>query len=299
MGLSNFYRSVRRGMMPKKLLWGLFGMFWAMTVPIPIQAQTPAGCPHPPMQQRLKKHRSTSGETLESIAQKYRLSTATLLRLNPGLSRGTVPSGTTVVVPPMNGQFVKMASGQTLPELARTYGAKPEVVFELNGCQRSPAMVFIPQSLAPSANSQAINPVPAAFRQDRYPLPKVVPIRRPFGFQRNPENNVMDYSSGVDLAASPGTIVSAVAAGTVAFAGAQAPWGSLVVINHAQGRQTRYGYLAKLSVKKGQTIWRGQSLGTVRAGGKGLRFEVRYRSAQGWVAQDPQPYLSAIAPASK
>jgi murein DD-endopeptidase MepM/ murein hydrolase activator NlpD len=284
-------------MMSNKLLWSLVGIFWSLHAPI--QAQTNPGCPHPPMQQRLKKHRSTSGETLERIAQKYRLSTVTLLRLNPGLSQGSMPPGTTVVIPPMNGQFVTLAAGQTLQDLAQTYGAKPDVVFELNGCQQSPARVFIPQSLAPSPNSLAINPVPEAFRQDRYPLPKVVPIRRPFGYQRNPVTNAMDYSSGVDLAAAPGATVFAVTGGTVAFAGTQAPWGSLVVINHAQGRQTRYGYLAKLSVKKGQTIRRGQPLGTLQSGNQGLRFEVRYRSAQGWVAQDPQPYLRAIAPATK
>jgi lysostaphin len=89
-----------------------------------------------------------------------------------------------------------------------------------------------------------------------------------------------------------------VGAGTVAFAGTDATYGNLVVVNHAQGLQTRYANLAQLEVRAGQTLQPGDRLGTVApSAGEDdsfIFFEVRLNSTMGWVAQDPQDYVPAM-----
>jgi hypothetical protein len=69
---------------------------------------------------------------------------------------------------------------------------------------------------------------------------------------------------GVDLAAAPGTPVRAAGAGSVSFAGAVA--GSLhVVVAHDGGLRTSYSFLARIDVRRGQSVAPGDVVGA--AGG--------------------------------
>jgi lysostaphin len=85
--------------------------------------------------------------------------------------------------------------------------------------------------------------------------------------------------------------------GTVAFASSQGSYGNLIVINHSEGLQTRYAQLSRIQVKVGQTVKRGQTIGTVGSTGRPsstqshLHLEVRSRSNVGWVAENPESYL--------
>jgi murein DD-endopeptidase MepM/ murein hydrolase activator NlpD len=265
-------------------------------------------CPSRPILERLQQYRVQSQETLTQIANRYGLVTATLMGMNPAVRSGRVSPGQNLVIPPYNGILVSLAAGQTLQSVAQTYRVKPDVLFEVNGCQRNPKTVFVPGvnwspvnvapltvSILPSQPTTQVDPF---LRQDHYPLPQPSTVIRGYGWQPNGPQNKIVFASGVDLAATPGTPVYAVAEGTVAFVGKQNPWGNMVVINHARGRQTRYGYLGSLALKVGQQVQRGQRIATVGTSAtisSALRFELRYRSRLGWVAQDPQPYLQAIS----
>lgn len=267
---------------------------------------TPIDCPSRPVLERLRQHKVQPNETLEQIANRYGLVSVTIMGMNPAVRNGTVTSGQTLTIPPYNGILVSLASGQTLQTVAQAYRVKPDVLFEVNGCQRRPKTVFVPGvNWSPiHSSSVATNPLPNQpvtqidpfLQQDHYPLPQPASLTRAYGWQPNGPQNAVVFSSGVDLSATSGTPVYAVAEGTVAFGGRQPPWGNMVVLNHARGRQTRYGYLGTLKVKVGQRVQRGQRIGTVgNTASSALRFEIRYRSGLGWVAQDPLPYLQAIA----
>jgi murein DD-endopeptidase MepM/ murein hydrolase activator NlpD len=267
-------------------------------------------CP-PAVLSRLVRHRVQSGETLASIAQNYGLSTTTLKGMNPRLRQGSAPIGIDLVVPPYNGILVAVPAGQTLKDVARAYRVSMDVLFELNGCQLSPKVVFVPGVIwSGSLNPQPTGIAPlqslpkttrslrSATSRDRYPLPQRAPMIGTYGWRVNPETGKMQFFSGVDLRSLPGTPVYAVSSGTVVFAGEQGSSGKFVIILHNQGRQTRYGRLGQLKVHKGQNVQPGDSIGTVGSSSPvqvaHLRFEVRYRSSLGWVAHDPQPYLQSL-----
>jgi len=251
-----------------------------------------AVCPVPVLS-RLRRHRIAPGETLESIARQYDLIPATLMGMNPGLRGGEAPVGEEIVVPPYNGIRVEVRPGQTWQEIARTHGARADVIFEVNGCDRNPAVVFVPGvNWTPGGTAP---PAPAVLSGSPLPIPATVAFR--YGWQLHPGTGEVVFHGGIDLAAAAGTPVVSVAEGVVAFAGFREGYGNVVVVNHAQGKQTRYAHLSEMSVRAGQRLASGERLGAVGQSGRPdgdrphLHFEIRYNSDLGWVAEDPDPYL--------
>jgi murein DD-endopeptidase MepM/ murein hydrolase activator NlpD len=73
---------------------------------------------------------------------------------------------------------------------------------------------------------------------------------------------------GIDIPDPAGTVVKAVSAGTVTFAGySLAGYGNLVIIQHQNGFSSLYAHLSTIQVKSGQVLAEGQSIGTVGATG--------------------------------
>ena len=250
-------------------------------------------CPTPALS-RFKNHFVAAGETLESIARQYNLIPATLMGLNPALRQGQVRAGTEVVIPPYNGIRVEVPANQTWQDVATTYNVRPALVYEVNGCQQNPRVVFLPGvNWSPGGSDVQLSGVLAG-----YPLPAIAPIGFGYGWKLHPATRKVVFHSGIDLLAVAGTPVSVVGDGIVAFAGKRGDYGNLVVVNHSEGRQTRYSHLDSITVSTGQRVKQGEQLGTVGATGvpdikdMHLHFEVRYNSDLGWVAEDPLPYLN-------
>jgi len=99
-----------------------------------------------------------------------------------------------------------------------------------------------------------------------------------YGQRTDPFDGRNAFHSGLDFAATDGTRVLAVADGIVSHAGADGGYGRLIEITHGNGYVTRYAHNAKLLVKPGQTVKRGDPIAlmgsTGRSTGTHLHFEV-------------------------
>lgn len=259
-----------------------------------IRDQTPTNVCPPPVLSRLKRHRIGAGESLESIARQYNLIPATLLGMNPILRQNQMAVGQEIVIPPYNGIVVEIPAGSTLQEIAQAYNAQADVIFEVNGCQRQPQVVFIP-----GVNWTPGGPVvPAKAVLSGYPLPAKASVQMGYGWQLHPTAGRVVFHSGVDLIAKIGTPVLSVGEGVVAFTGTRRGYGNLVVVNHQSGKQTRYAHLSEITVTVGQKVPSGEILGKVGISGQPdsdsphLHFEIRYNSELGWVAENPDPYFT-------
>ena len=113
-----------------------------------------------------------------------------------------------------------------------------------------------------------------------------------FGRRSAPTKGASSYHKGIDWATPVGTAVYASSAGTVSRAGWGSGYGYVIYIEHADGRQTRYGHLSKILVKPGQTVSQGQKIAlsgnTGRSTGPHLHFEILINGSQ----VNPLDYLN-------
>ena len=258
-------------------------------------------CPIPALS-RFQRHKVARGENLDSIAQRYNLIPSTIIGMNPGLNNGTVTVGSQLQIPPYNGIVVEVPRGETWRQVAVRYKVRADTLFEINGCQKDPRIVFVPGVNWSPNGSVSQSPAPAVRAQSPvslagYPLPQAANVALSYGWQINPQTGKVFFHSGVDLLAAVGSPVQAIAPGIVAFAQDQGTYGNLVIINHRGGLQSRYAQLGSIKVTVGQQVNQGDLLGTVGITGQPsstqphLHFEVRASSSLGWVAQDPKGYL--------
>ena len=113
-----------------------------------------------------------------------------------------------------------------------------------------------------------------------------------FGRRNAPTRGASTYHKGIDWATPTGTAVMASSAGTVVKAGWGSGYGYVVYINHADGRQTRYGHLSKVLVTTGQTVSQGQKIAlsgnTGVSTGPHVHFEILINGTQ----VNPLSYLN-------
>ncbi|USR89870.1 M23 family metallopeptidase [Phormidium yuhuli AB48] len=258
-------------------------------------------CP-PSALSRVRSHTVAPGETLQAIADGYNLFPTTLMGMNPQIRNGQVQPGMRLRIPPFDGIEVNVSRGQMWEDLAQEYNVRADVLFEVNNCNPPTDIAFIPgANWNPHRDTPDAAPgedaIPSIATLAEYPLPNVVEALLGYGWVLPPGSNQVIFHSGVDLPAEEGTSVRVSEDGIVAFAGRQDPYGNFVVINHSQGRQTRYAHLETLTVEQGEFVDAGQPLGTVGTSGEPdvpqphLHFEVRSNTELGWVAQNPATYL--------
>ena len=99
------------------------------------------------------------------------------------------------------------------------------------------------------------------------------------------------YHTGLDIANSTGTPITATAAGRVTYAGWKGSYGKLVVISHENGVETYYAHCSAIYVGIGQEVQAGETIGAVGSTGNStgphLHLEVRVNGN----IVNPQNYL--------
>lgn len=97
--------------------------------------------------------------------------------------------------------------------------------------------------------------------------------------------------TGLDIGASTGTKIKAVAGGTVTKSGYSGNYGNVIVISHGNGVETYYAHCSALYAKVGKKVSQGEVIAAVgstgRSTGPHLHLEIRVNG----VAQNPLNYL--------
>jgi len=92
-------------------------------------------------------------------------------------------------------------------------------------------------------------------------------LTSPFGYRIHPITHTRRFHNGIDLAAPTGTRIKAAGSGKVIFAGWKGAYGNCIVIDHGSGWSTMYGHCSRISVSRGQTVNKGQTIGRVGSTG--------------------------------
>ena len=125
--------------------------------------------------------------------------------------------------------------------------------------------------------------------------PSIWPIRgwvtSEFSSRNDPFTGEKTMHEGMDIAAPVGTVVRATADGTVVFNGIEGGYGHVLVIDHGYGIKTRFGHLARIDVKLGEKVKRGQFVAAVGNSGRSTGPHVHYEVRVNGVADNPRKFL--------
>ncbi len=113
-----------------------------------------------------------------------------------------------------------------------------------------------------------------------------------FGRYVNPNNTTTRWN-GIGISAPAGTGVKSVSAGTVAYAGPMGTYGNTVILEHGGGDYSVYGSLARMDVRKGARVIKGQAIGTVGISDPALGSHLHFEIRRGGPAVDPAEWLRA------
>jgi len=101
-----------------------------------------------------------------------------------------------------------------------------------------------------------------------------------FGTQKDAELGTIYESNGIEISASQGSPIRAVADGLVVFADWFKGYGNLLIVSHEGGFHTLYAQTAHLEKKVGEVVRAGDIIGVSGLNGRdGIYFEIRHNGA--------------------
>jgi murein DD-endopeptidase MepM/ murein hydrolase activator NlpD len=118
-------------------------------------------------------------------------------------------------------------------------------------------------------------------------------VNSTFGWRMDPISGRPRFHNGIDIAAAYGSNVESAGAGRVAFAGVQGTYGDTIVIDHGDGRQTRYAHLSDRLVKTGDAVQAGQVIGRAGQSGRSTGPHLHFEMLVNGRPVDPQAQVAA------
>ncbi len=112
-----------------------------------------------------------------------------------------------------------------------------------------------------------------------------------FGMRLHPLDGKRRMHYGIDLAASPGRLVSAAAPGWVVRAGWMGGYGLMVEVRHPGDLTTRYSHLSAVLCGPGDAVDVGQPLGLVGSTGLATGPHLHFEVWRGGEPSNPLPWL--------
>jgi hypothetical protein len=102
-------------------------------------------------------------------------------------------------------------------------------------------------------------------------------------------------NEGINIALPEGTSVKAAEAGVVAYAGNELKgYGNLVLIRHPNGFVSAYANNGEISVKRGETVKRGQAIAKSGQTGNVSSPQLHFELRKGSTPVDPTEYLAGL-----
>jgi murein DD-endopeptidase MepM/ murein hydrolase activator NlpD len=222
-------------------------------------------------------HVVAPGETLMSIARRYKKSLARIAAANNIPPQTHVKIGDRIIIP---GRAIAALQPAAPPPAL----AAPKV--------QAPAHAQAPAAPPPVAAAETTSSA-------RVVSPGAQATAEAPSFRWPVRGRVISgfpQSDGLDLAVPEGTAVHAAEDGVVAYAGNELKgYGNLILIRHANGFVTAYAHASELMVKRNDTVKRGQIIAKSGQSGNVTSPQLHFEIRKGSSPVDPAQYLPSGA----
>lgn len=246
-------------------------------------------------------HTIAGGESLYTIARRYEVTTQALVQANGLSSPDKIVVGQALIIP-----------GR--PDLVRTPQTAAQPVVQVASATPVQTLGAAP---APLGRPQAAAPQQVAVAPVATPAPVAAPVATPAPTQvasvpaaepvasgndkfRWPVSGrvITDFAAsrgtGINIDVPEGSTVKAAENGTVIYVGSGVEgYGNLILIRHPNGYVSAYAHLNGMSVAKGATVSRGDSIGTVGMSGSVSKPQLHFELRKGATPVDPVPLLAS------
>ena len=228
------------------------------------------------------------GDTLYSISRKYQIPVNDLAVMNKLSAPFALSVGQKIKVPKLD--TVQTRSVSEIKQIQKTQVKQPEPT------KTSTAKPVEKTKTVTTEKNQKTKISSDPSKQ----LPKISarsgskfawPVRGKILSGYGAKNNGL-FNDGINISAIKGTDVKAAENGVVAYAGNEVKgMGNLVIIQHSGGWMTVYAHMDSMSVKRGNTVSVGQSIGKIGMTGKVDKPQLHFEIRKGTKAYDPVAYL--------
>jgi murein DD-endopeptidase MepM/ murein hydrolase activator NlpD len=199
----------------------------------------------------------------------------------------TLPAETAVPAGPKAGVYHKVVRGQTLWQIAQGYGVSIKDIIDSNNIPNGTALEVGQLLFIPGAKEAKDISEHATVDNNKNGF--IWPVKGKVVVYFDDPIGVSTVSHGIDIQAQAGDSVQAVREGDVILADYMTGYGQTVMIDHKDGFISVYARNAKLLVKLGDHVYKGDAIAQVgQIGGRIVEhFEIRHGSQ----ATNPLYYL--------
>ena len=232
------------------------------------------------------------GDTLSVIADKFGVSMDTIRWSNSDKIKSVktvLKAGDTLMIPPVTGVVHKVRSGETVYSIAKKsdISAQGIVDFPFNEFSNDETFALaVGQTLmVPDGVVPDVQPWSPTSGLARVLTPDAGSVSATGSWIWPGSGRItqryLAWHKGIDIANKSGGAILAADSGRVVVAGwiDNAGYGNRVMVDHGNGYLTLYAHMSKISVKVGQSVKRGDVLGSMgstgRSTGVHLHFEIR------------------------
>ena len=226
------------------------------------------------------------GDTLYSISRKYQIPVNDLAVMNKLSAPFALSVGQKIKVPKLD--TVPTRSASEIKQAQKTQ-AKPTESAKTSAVKpvEKPKVIATETKKKISSDPSKQLPKISARSGTKFSWPVRGKILSGYGAK----NNGL-FNDGINISAAKGADVKAAENGVVAYAGNEVKgMGNLVIIQHSGGWMTVYAHMDSMSVKRGNTVSVGQSIGKIGMTGKVDKPQLHFEIRKGTKAYDPVAYL--------
>ncbi len=235
------------------------------------------------------KYTVKTGDTLSEIAKKQNIKIGTLISYNKISDVRRLQVGMELQIPSYDGIPYEVKAGDSISGISKKYNVSVNSILDANDLDsdvlRAGDLLFIPGAAMNEFDyKKAMGTL--------FIYPTKGRLSSGFGYRSDPFTGKRRFHNGLDLANAKGTRIGATMAGRVADVGDRpSGYGKYVIIKHANGYQSLYGHLSKISVRRGQYVSQGEKIGEMGNTGRSTGPHLHFSIYKNNVPVNPKKYL--------